>query len=142
MSLKRFSLRTIAPKLIARSFLTGMLLCLAPHYVRSRKSKPASTPSSASSPPTESRRDLAQAIWSRTFLDVKLVSIDYDNARATFPAVMTWRHSCPTTTPKKPPTPAEIEQRLSRLLTEASSGTFSLKLTPTVPKRQAGQNRG
>jgi hypothetical protein len=64
--------------------------------------------------------------------DLHLVSIDYENARATF------RYDVaallPNYNPKKPPTPAEIEQRLSHLLTEVSSGTFSIKLTPEVPK--------
>jgi hypothetical protein len=108
--------------------LTGTLLCLAPNTFGAEEQTSEHTIVGLFSPDRE--QDLRDLV--ADLPDVKLVSVDYDNARATF------RYDVaalfPNHDPKKPPTAVEIEQRLSRLLTEASMGTFSLKLTPAVPK--------
>jgi hypothetical protein len=66
--------------------------------------------------------------------EFQLVRVDYDNARATF------RYEAAALFPerklKNAPTPAEIQQRINALLTRASTNTFSLKLTPAVPKEK------
>jgi hypothetical protein len=66
--------------------------------------------------------------------DIQLVGVDFENARATF------RYDVPSLFPnqnaKAAPTPAEIEQRLNKLLTEASTGTFSVKLSQALPREK------
>jgi hypothetical protein len=64
--------------------------------------------------------------------EFQLVHVDYDNARATFSYDVAALF--PERKLKNPPTPAEIQQRINALLTRAS--TFSLKLTPIIPKEK------
>jgi hypothetical protein len=79
---------------------------------------------------TDREQDLREVMADVT--EFQLVKIDYENARATF------RYDLQTIFTeqklKKPPTGAEIDQRLNTLLTLASANTFSLKLTPPVPR--------
>jgi hypothetical protein len=66
--------------------------------------------------------------------EFQLLRVDYENARATFSydvAVL-----FPERKLKNPPTPAEIQQRLNALLTRAATNTFSLKMTPIIPKEK------
>jgi hypothetical protein len=65
--------------------------------------------------------------------EVQLLSVDYERARATFSYDVT---SLFEQKPKKPPTATEVEQRINALLTRASTNTFSLKLTPAVPREK------
>ena len=54
--------------------------------------------------------------------ELELVHLDYDNARATFRYDV--RELFPEMNPKKTPTSADVEQRLSKLLSSASEGTL------------------
>jgi hypothetical protein len=66
--------------------------------------------------------------------EFELVHLDYENARATFRYDV--RELFPEMNPKKIPTPPEVEQRLSKLLSSASEGTFTLKPLPALPKEK------
>jgi len=66
--------------------------------------------------------------------EFQLVRVDDDNARATFSYEVAALF--PERKLKNAPTPAEIQQRINALLTRASTNTFSLKLTPAVPKEK------
>jgi hypothetical protein len=63
--------------------------------------------------------------------ELHLVHLDYETARATFRYDL--KALFPTMNLKKPPKDADIEQRLSRMLGDASNDTFSLKPDPQIP---------
>jgi len=120
----------MAPKLVMTLLLTGMVLCSVPGAFGAEEQTSEHTINGLFSPDRE--QDLRDLL--ADLPDIHVVQIDYENAKVTF------RYDVaalfPNHDPRKPPTPAEIEQRLSHLLTEASMGTFSLKLTPAVPKEK------
>jgi hypothetical protein len=66
--------------------------------------------------------------------EFQLLRVDYENARATFSYEVAALF--PERKLKNAATPAEIEQRINALLTRASTNTFSLKLTPSIPKEK------
>jgi hypothetical protein len=66
--------------------------------------------------------------------EFQLVRVDYDNARATFSYDVASLFA--EQKPGKAPTASEVEQRINALLARASSNTFALKLSPTVPKQK------
>ena len=68
--------------------------------------------------------------------EFQLVSVDYENARATFSYDVASLFGAERKLKDRPPKPAEIEQRIHALLTRASTNTFGLKLTPEVPKEE------
>ena len=76
------------------------------------------------------QEDLKELV--KTLPDLQLVSVDFDNAEATFKydvAKLIQNHD-----PKKPPTPEAISKRINDLLNNTSHGTFSLNLTAPAPK--------
>lgn len=62
--------------------------------------------------------------------EIQLSRLDYEAARVTLQYDL--KVLFPDHNPKKPPSDAEIEQRLNNLLNTASYNTFSLKPLPTV----------
>ena len=67
--------------------------------------------------------------------EFQLVSVDYENARATFSYDVASLFAAERKL-KNAPTAAEIEQRIHALLARASTNTFGLKLTAAVPKEK------
>jgi hypothetical protein len=66
--------------------------------------------------------------------EMKLVSLDYDNALVTLRYDV--KEIFPEFNPKKPPLDIQIEERLDKLLLKASDGTFGLKPLSSVPKEK------
>ncbi|HSU66356.1 MAG TPA: hypothetical protein VLJ39_05775 [Tepidisphaeraceae bacterium] len=63
--------------------------------------------------------------------EMKLVSLDYEHARATFSYDL--EVLFPGYNPKHPPKDTEIEQHLNNLLTKESQGTFRLRPVSATP---------
>ena len=66
--------------------------------------------------------------------EFQLAHVDYDNARVTFSYDVASLFA--EQKPRKAPTASEVEQRINSLLARASSNTFALKLTPSLPKEK------
>lgn len=68
----------------------------------------------------------------RTISGLELVSLDFTTTEAAFRYELGTLF--PTINPKKPPSQAEITQKLDSLLKAASRGTFTLKPLATLPE--------
>jgi len=66
--------------------------------------------------------------------EIQLANLDFKDAQVTLRYDL--NALFPEFNAKKPPTAAEIEERLNKLLGEASDRTFSLKPLSTVPKEK------
>jgi hypothetical protein len=66
--------------------------------------------------------------------DVKLIHVDYENARVTLKYDL--KALFPNANPKKPPTNEEVEKRLNELIGQASENTFTLKADSKIPREK------